>query len=91
MRNAGAQARCSQPRRPAIETARAVQSAYEGSQRVIRTAVGLGAATRWRSDGRLISGSHCHFGDRAAKFPDAVERAIGVRPLPARVGDLFRT
>jgi threonine synthase len=25
-----------------------------------------------------------------AKFPDAVERAIGVRPgLPARVGDLF--
>ncbi len=77
-----------------IETARAVQSAYQGSQQVIdpHTAVGLGAAHALAAAGAIdpavpiVTLATAH----PAKFPDAVERAIGVRPaLPARVGDLF--
>ena len=77
-----------------MDTARAVQSAYQGSQQVIdpHTAVGLGAAQALAAAGMMdpavpiITLATAH----PAKFPDAVERAIGVRPaLPARVGDLF--
>ncbi len=77
-----------------IETARAVQAAYQASQEIIdpHTAVGLGAAHALVAAGEIdkaipiITLATAH----PAKFPDAVERAIGVRPsLPARVGDLF--
>ncbi len=77
-----------------IETARAVQLAYQGSQQIIdpHTAVGLGAAHALAGAGTIdpqvpvVTLATAH----PAKFPDAVERAIGVRPaLPARVGDLF--
>jgi threonine synthase len=52
------------------------------------TAVGLGAAAACRRDPRvpMISLATAH----PAKFPDAVEAAIGTRPeLPARLADLF--
>jgi threonine synthase len=52
------------------------------------TAVGIGAARRLRRnpDERIICLSTAH----PAKFPDAVERATGIRPpLPARMADLF--
>jgi len=77
-----------------IETARAVQAAYQASQEIIdpHTAVGLGAAHALAKAGvidasvPIVTLATAH----PAKFPDAVERAIGVRPaLPARVGDLF--
>ncbi len=52
------------------------------------TAVGVAAASR------RVNGSHtpmvCLATAHPAKFPDAVEKGMGVRPeLPARVGDLF--
>jgi len=51
------------------------------------TAVGLGAARTLASGGSPMI---CLATAHPAKFPDAVERATGVRPpLPARVGDLF--
>jgi threonine synthase len=77
-----------------IETARAMQWAYQGSGQIIdpHTAVGLSAARDTVSDDSIdpltpiITLATAH----PAKFPDAVERAIGVRPaLPSRVGDLF--
>jgi len=77
-----------------LETARALQHAYEGAQQIIdpHTGVGLGAARALAAAGAIdpavpiVTLATAH----PAKFPDAVERAIGVRPsLPARVGDLF--
>jgi threonine synthase len=51
--------------------------------------VGIAAAKARRAKGLtgpIVSLATAH----PAKFPDAVERAIGVRPsLPARMGDLF--
>jgi threonine synthase len=74
------------------ETARAVQAAYQASQEIIdpHTAVGLGAAHALAGAidpaVPIVTLATAH----PAKFPDAVERAIGLRPaLPARVGDLF--
>jgi threonine synthase len=52
------------------------------------TAVGIGAARRLRQpeDGTVVCLSTAH----PAKFPDAVEKATGVRPeLPERLADLF--
>jgi threonine synthase len=51
------------------------------------TAVGIGAArTRRRGDTAMVALATAH----PAKFPDAVERATGIRPeLPARLADLF--
>jgi threonine synthase len=52
------------------------------------TAVGIGAARRLRRDPdeRIVCLSTAH----PAKFPDAVERATGIRPpLPDRMADLF--
>jgi threonine synthase len=76
------------------ETARALQWAYRAAGQVIdpHTGVGLHAARALATDGMvppavpLVTLATAH----PAKFPDAVERAIGMRPaLPARVGDLF--
>ncbi len=77
-----------------IETARAMQWAYQSCGQIIdpHTAVGLSVARDAVKDDAidprvpLVTLATAH----PAKFPDAVERAIGVRPaLPARVGDLF--
>lgn len=76
------------------ETARAMQWAYRAAGQVIdpHTGVGLHAARALAQAGviapqvPLVTLATAH----PAKFNDAVERAIGVRPaLPARVGDLF--
>ena len=77
-----------------VETARALQWAYRGAGQVIDPHTGVGlhcaqavAAARTVAAGvPLVTLATAH----PAKFPDAVERAIGVRPaLPSRVGDLF--
>jgi threonine synthase len=76
------------------ETARAMQWAYRAAGQVIdpHTGVGLHAAQALAAAGviardvPLVTLATAH----PAKFNDAVERAIGVRPaLPGRVGDLF--
>jgi len=77
-----------------VETARALQWAWRAAGQVIdpHTGVGLHCALAVAAAGTvaaevpLVTLATAH----PAKFPDAVERAIGVRPaLPARVGDLF--
>ncbi len=77
-----------------VETARAMQWAYRCAGQVIdpHTGVGLHCARSVAASGivpacvPMVTLATAH----PAKFPDAVERAIGVRPaLPARVGDLF--
>ena len=76
------------------ETARALAWAHDKAGQIIdpHTGVGLHAAVSASEAGLvekrvpLVTLATAH----PAKFPDAVERAIGVRPgLPARVGDLF--
>ncbi|MCK0128810.1 threonine synthase [Erythrobacter sp. F6033] len=76
------------------ETARAMQWAHAAGGQIIdpHTAVGLSAARAAVTDDSidprvpLVTLATAH----PAKFPDAVERAVGVRPaLPSRVGDLF--
>jgi threonine synthase len=67
-----------------------IAETYERTGVVVdpHTAVGLGAAAATRRDPSvpMISLATAH----PAKFPDAVEAAIGVRPaLPARLADLF--
>jgi threonine synthase len=55
------------------------------------TAVGLGAAQRLRRAGRLEGPVVTMATAHPAKFPDAVERATGVRPaLPAHLADLLQ-
>ena len=51
------------------------------------TAVGIGAARACRTgESPMVALATAH----PAKFPDAVERATGIRPeLPARLADLF--
>ena len=66
----------------------AMRWAHEAAGEVIdpHTAIGLAAARQLDHDGPVVTLATAH----PAKFPDAVERATGVRPpLPARVGDLF--
>ncbi len=68
----------------------AMRWAYDAAGQVIdpHTAIGLGAARAADLDPAipLVTLATAH----AAKFPDAVERATGVRPpLPPRVGELF--
>jgi threonine synthase len=56
------------------------------------TAVGIGAARRCRADDRDATGRPvvCMATAHPAKFPDAVERATGIRPaLPDHLADLF--
>lgn len=76
------------------ETARALQWAQRSADQVIdpHTGVGLHASLAAADSGLVPSGvpivtlATAH----PAKFRDAVERAVGVRPsLPPRVGDLF--
>ncbi|MEO0906122.1 MAG: threonine synthase [Pseudomonadota bacterium] len=72
------------------DTARALQWAYRHCGQVIdpHTGVGLHAAraAAMPREVPIVTLATAH----PAKFPDAVERATGVRPaLPARVGDLF--
>ncbi|MFZ9628183.1 MAG: threonine synthase [Ilumatobacteraceae bacterium] len=54
------------------------------------TAVGVGAVEQLRASGRLTNTAVTLATAHPAKFPDAVERATGVRPpLPAHLADLF--
>ena len=76
------------------DTARALQWAYRNAAQVIdpHTGVGLHASIGAPAAGHVNPGTPIVTLATAhpAKFPDAVERAVGVRPaLPARVGDLF--
>ncbi|MEM7690739.1 MAG: threonine synthase [Pseudomonadota bacterium] len=76
------------------ETIKAMQWASRNAGQVIdpHTAVGLHASLALVEDGTLDSATPIVTLGTAhpAKFTDAVERAIGVRPaLPTRVGDLF--
>jgi threonine synthase len=75
-----------------VETARALQWAYRSAGQVIDPHTGVGlhcaqaVAASVPAGVPIVTLATAH----PAKFPDAVERAIGVRPsLPARVGDLF--
>ena len=90
----GAAALFTSARADQTETARAMQWAYRNAGQVIdpHTGVGLHAARAMAAGGvvaphvPLVTLATAH----PAKFNDAVERAIGVRPaLPSRVGDLF--
>lgn len=90
----GAAALFTSARADQAETARALQWAHRAAGQVIdpHTGVGLHAARAVATAGGIAAGvpvvtlATAH----PAKFPDAVERATGVRPsLPSRVGDLF--
>jgi threonine synthase len=90
----GASALFTSARADQTETARALQWAFRACGQVIdpHTGVGLHAARALAAAGTvpasvpLVTLATAH----PAKFPDAVERAVGMRPaLPARVGDLF--
>jgi threonine synthase len=88
----GAAALFTSARADQVETARALQWAYHNAGQVIDPHTGVGlhcaqaVAARVPEGVPLVTLATAH----PAKFPDAVERAIGVRPaLPARVGDLF--
>ncbi len=72
------------------ETLAEMRSLYRRTGILIdpHSAVGLAAARAWRgrTDGPIIVAGTAH----PAKFPDAVERATGVRPaLPAHLADLY--
>ena len=72
------------------DTAQALRWAHDHAGEVIdpHTAIGLHAARQVElpDDVPIVTLATAH----PAKFPDAVERAIGTRPaLPARIGNLF--
>jgi len=70
------------------DMALAMRWAHEHAGQVIdpHSAIALAAAQRHAGDVPVVTLATAH----PAKFGDAVERAVGVRPaLPARVGDLF--
>ena len=72
------------------ETELAIRETYETTGEIVdpHTAVGLHAAELCRGDASIpmVTLATAH----PAKFPDAVERAIGVRPeLPPSMADLF--
>jgi len=76
------------------DTARALQWAWRNAGQVIdpHTGVGLHASLKAHDSAQVKRGTPIVTLATAhpAKFNDAVERAIGVRPaLPQRVGDLF--
>jgi threonine synthase len=73
------------------ETVEVIRSTYESTGMLIdpHTAVGVGVAQRLQSviGGPIVSLATAH----PAKFPDAVERATGIRPqLPAHLADLMQ-
>ncbi len=70
------------------EMAQAMRWACAETGHVIdpHTGIGLAAARRAPDEAPVVTLATAH----PAKFPDAVERATGTRPiLPARMGDLF--
>ena len=70
------------------DMALAMRWAHERAGQVIdpHTAIGLAAARRFDGDVPMVTLATAH----PAKFGDAVERAVGLRPpLPTRLGDLF--
>ena len=72
------------------ETVAEIARVHERTGHIIdpHTAVGVGAADRCRNDAAVPM--VCLATAHPAKFPDAVERAIGIRPsLPPRLADLF--
>ncbi len=90
----GAAALFSSARADQDDTARALQWAYRNADQVIdpHTGVGLHASLGAVAAGHVKPGTPIVTLATAhpAKFRDAVERAVGVRPaLPSRVGDLF--
>jgi threonine synthase len=73
------------------ETLEAIKRVYDDTGQLLdpHSAIGVaaGRACRRAEDGPLIALATAH----PAKFPDAVERATGVRPaLPERLADLYR-
>ena len=87
----GASALFTSARADGADMSNAMRWAYEGCGEVIdpHTAIGLHAARESGIDPHIpvVTLATAH----PAKFPDAVERATGLRPpLPARVGDLFQ-
>jgi len=90
----GASALFTSARADQDETARALQWAYRNADQIIdpHTGVGLHASLAAPEAGHVAPGTPIVTLATAhpAKFREAVERAVGVRPsLPARVGDLF--
>ncbi|WP_315761342.1 threonine synthase [Sphingomonas sp. Y38-1Y] len=68
--------------------AAAMARACDGAGQVLdpHTAIGYAAAIQHKGEAPMVTLATAH----PAKFVDAVERAVGVRPaLPRRVGDLF--
>jgi threonine synthase len=73
------------------ETLAAIKRVYDDTGQLLdpHSAIGVaaGRACRRPEDGPVVALATAH----PAKFPDAVERATGVRPaLPARLADLFQ-
>ncbi len=71
-------------------TLKIIRDCYEDTQEIIdpHTAVGHAGALQYADeiDGPIVTLACAH----AAKFPDAVEKAIGIRPpLPEKMKDLF--
>jgi threonine synthase len=71
-------------------TAAAIREVYRSCGELVdpHTAIGIaaGRTRRRKGDGALVALATAH----PAKFPDAVEAALGIRPaLPARLADLF--
>ena len=75
------------------ETLATIRRVYEETREVIdpHTTVGIAAAEAWAGSGGAEGGPIVTLATaHPAKFPEAVERAIGVRPpLPPRMADLF--
>ena len=87
----GAAALFTSARADQTETARALQWAYRHADQVIDPHTGVGLHAALNAEGiapgtPIVTLATAH----PAKFREAVERAVGVRPsLPSRVGDLF--
>ena len=87
----GAAALFTSARADQTETARALQWAYRNADQVIDPHTGVGLHAALNAEGiapgtPIVTLATAH----PAKFREAVERAVGVRPsLPSRVGDLF--
>jgi len=74
------------------ETLAVIASTYAGTGMLLdpHTAVGVGAVAKLRAAGTLHGTTVTLATAHPAKFPDAVERATGVRPpLPPHLADLF--
>jgi threonine synthase len=75
-----------------VETIEVIARTYREAGMLLdpHTAVGVGAVAKLRAAGSLRGTTVTLATAHPAKFPDAVERAAGVRPpLPAHLADLF--